>query len=129
MRTKIVTFNNFKELRINYILKKISKSDMKATIFKNDYQKRKLIEQIHVFELLNTVGIEMFGALINSKNTANSDTTFLDEVLARISELNNLKNYCNTQFSKISVTYNQVAHYITHEWELKTQHTKLNDIK
>lgn len=129
MRIKRVSFNNFEKLRIDYILNKISKSNIEATIFKNDYQTRKLIEQMYIFELLNNVGIEIFGTLINSNNTSNTDTTFLDELLSRISELNNLKNYCNTQFSKISVTYNQVAHYITHEWELKTQHTKINDIK
>lgn len=129
MRIKRVSLNNFEKLRIDYILKKISKSDMEAAIYKNDSQQCKLTEQIHVFELLNTVGIEMFDALINSKNIANGVTTFLDEVLARINELNNLKKYCNAQFSQISVTYNQVAHYITGDWDLKTQHTKISDIK
>tara|TARA_B100001769_G_scaffold195119_1_gene155562 strand:- start:49633 stop:51021 length:1389 start_codon:yes stop_codon:yes gene_type:complete len=126
IRDKVTHFTNFEKLRIDYILQKITKHDMEVTIYKNDIQRRKLTEQLHVFELLNTVGIEMFTALRNSKNTHNK---FLEEVCNHINEYNNLREYCNSVFSKMSVTYNQVAPVISYDWKLNTQYTKLTTAK
>ena len=101
---------------------------METTIYKNDIQRRKLTEQLHIFELFNTVGIEMFTALVNSKNNENTELKFIDELNNRINEYNNLRIYCNEEFSKMSVTYNQVAPIITDVWELTTQKTQITSV-
>ena len=71
----------------------------------------------------------MFTGLINSKNNQVTDVKFIDELNSRINEYNNLRIYCNEEFSKMSVTYNQVAPKITHTWELTTQITRITKVK
>tara|TARA_R110001592_G_scaffold38668_13_gene127504 strand:- start:2235 stop:3563 length:1329 start_codon:yes stop_codon:yes gene_type:complete len=129
IREKVTRLSNYEQMRIDYILQKITKNDMENTIYKNDIQRRKLTEQLHIYELFNTVGIEMFTALVNSKNNENTEVKFIDEVNNRINEYNNLRIYCNEEFSKMSVTYNQVAPKITDTWVLTTQITRLNKAK
>ena len=80
IRQKVVDYSNFEKLRVDYILQKITKEDMEKNIYKNDISRRKLSEQLHIYELFNTVGIEMFTALVNSKNTGSTDVRFIDEL-------------------------------------------------
>ena len=101
---------------------------MESAIYKNDIQRRKLTEQLHIYELFNTVGIEMFAGLVNSKNNHVTDVKFIDELNNRINEYNNLRIYCNEEFSKMSVTYNQVAPIITDVWNLTTQKTQITSV-
>lgn len=129
IRGKVARLSNYEKMRIDYILQKITKDDMESNIYKNDIQRRKLTEQLHIYELFNTVGIEMFTGLINSKNNQVTDVKFIDELNSRINEYNNLRIYCNEEFSKMSVTYNQVAPKITHTWELTTQITRITKVK
>ena len=129
IRQKVVDYSNFEKLRIEYILQKITKEDMEKNIYKNDISRRKLSEQLHIYELFNTVGIEMFTALVNSKNTDSTDVRFIDELSNHLKEYNNLRIYCNAEFSKMSITYNQTAPEITETWKLSTQRASLKNVK
>ena len=128
IREKVARLSNYEKMRIDYILQKITKNDMESAIYKNDIQRRKLTEQLHIYELFNTVGIEMFAGLVNSKNNHVTDVKFIDELNNRINEYNNLRIYCNEEFSKMSVTYNQVAPIITDVWNLTTQKTQITSV-
>lgn len=109
-RNKVRDLSEFEEIRCKYILKQISKEDLAKTIYRNDALRKKLTEMLHIYELLNVVGVDLFAKLLESKNTQQQ---FIAEVLERIEEYDRLRDYCNKQFKTISLTYNQNVPHIS----------------
>ena len=109
-RAKINALSDQKDLRANYILKKISKDDLEKQVYNNDKQRRKTQEILHIFELISVYGIEFFRELQNHefyKRFGNSDkNAFKIYMNNSFDQLSNLIEYCNKQFGIISATYN-----------------------
>ena len=112
MRTKVRTLGDTQDIRIAYILQKITKDDMASKVYRNDNLRRKHMELLHIYELLSVVGIELFSNLRRNKNTPG----FVDEVLGRIDEYDKLREYCNKQLAGISMTYNQKVEQFSDTW-------------
>ena len=110
-------------IRVNYILGKIDKKDVGTKIYQID-KKRKIENSIlHLYELLSVVCIENFNILLNI--ALNKDDKLLKTpkdycklVKEKIALLNNLRIYCNDEFSKISLTYNRQTLFIDNNWEM-----------
>ena len=132
MRRKIAELEDCEDYRVQYLMAEITKDELEKMVCKADDDRRKQVELIHIYELFNTVGIETFANLVNSNLTGSE---FHEYLLTRVNELRNLRDYCNSQFSTISLTYNRKTPLIGNdpltggEWALKSQMASLKSAK
>lgn len=138
-RRKIQELANLQDLRVRYILKRISKKELASTILRKDNSRRKYTEMVHVFELLSTVGIDIFNMInekVNilkrnlekkSRNTIANE--FVDFLKEKIHEYQKLCEYCNSQFEVISVTFNQSVIQINDSFGINTRKFNLTKHK
>ena len=119
-RNKVRTLENHDKLTVQYILNNKTKDQLATDIFKNDILRKKSLELLNVYELLNVVGIERFNTIydfyINNNNKLNSTksnvergvclTELFEKFVDLIVEYNSLIKYCNKQLSIISYTFN-----------------------
>jgi hypothetical protein len=117
-RTKVRDLGDFEEIRCKYIIKQISQEELAKIIYRNDAQRKKLVEMLHIYELLSVVGTELFTKLLD--NTTRKDE-YITEVLERIDEYNKLREYCNKQFKSISLTYNQKVPFVSNMWVISSK--------
>ena len=115
-----------KSLRVQYILSDISKEKLGTDTYKLEKKRKKYIELLHIYELLNVVGVEMFANIVNSSNTG---VAFYDEVVAHMDEYRTLIDYCNDRLCDISVTYNASVIQIKNNWEIGSQKASLRDAR
>ena len=52
----------------------------------------------------------------------------MDSVNEKITAIDNLRDYCNKRFARISVTYNQSVTQISDLWEVKRKKFKISEI-
>ena len=118
-------------LRVQYILGNIEKEEMSKDIYRKDVARRKALEQVQVYEILNEVGVDLFIKLSQSGTVLDVNSVDISEfVLPSVAiqayedlvkkELGNyheLRIYCNAQFAKIGKTYYRKAPFITETWE------------
>ena len=91
-------------LRVEYILKKKSKEELRSTIYQRDFTRQKNKELLYIMELINVSLIEIFAQIVTSKNECASFVTELENYLEQIKTL---FKYCNEQLETISVSYNR----------------------
>ena len=83
---------------------------MLKMIGKRDKQHEKQLEQLQVYELLNTIGTER---MVHCFNNCNKKT-----ILECVNEIERARNYCNTQLCRISGVYkNKVKIIKDNFWE------------
>jgi len=130
IRVQVRQNQDFEDLRISYILGTKDKKEMGTQIYKRDNLRKKYTELLHLYELLNVVGIESFNILILPTGMiGDNKDKFLDQVNEKILIMDNLRDYCNKEFIKISVTYNHSVMYINDLWIIENKKYKLSDIK
>lgn len=112
-RRSVTTLQNCREIRINFILGKITKPEFIMQLYKRDNQLKKYNEILHIYELLSVMGIEAFNKLLYQINN-----DYVNTILDTLLELNNLREYCNKEFCTISKTYNLSIRYISDVWKL-----------
>jgi len=110
IRDKIVTLEDNKSLRIDYILGMKTKEQLSTCVYRNDNLRKKNTEILQIFELLSKMLIEMFVSLTNG--IKNTNEHFYNELLNEVKQVEKLLDYCNNEFEKISITYNQTVPYI-----------------
>ena len=117
-------------MRVKYIIgkdendKNYTKDNFKNDIYKRDVKRKKQNKLLHLYELISVVGIETFRMLTSYKEKDVKEYTE-----KKLSELDNLKEYCNYQFGKISTSYNCTVVYIDDSWGFTNKKYKLNEIK
>jgi len=119
-RNKVRTLENHDNLTVQYILNNKTKDELATAIFKNDILRKKSLELLNVYELLNVVGIERFNTIYDFYVNNNKKLTYtkpngerevcltelFEKIVDLISEYNGLLKYCNKQLSVISYTFN-----------------------
>ena len=119
-RNKVRTLENHNNLTVQYILNNKTKDELATAIFKNDILRKKSLELLNVYELLNVVGIERFNTIYDFYVNNNKKLTYtkpngerevcltelFEKIVDLISEYNGLLKYCNKQLSVISYTFN-----------------------
>lgn len=140
---------DYTALRVQYILKNISEADLARTVYQGDRRRKKYMELLHIFELLMSVGIDMFRTI--QAHTDNLDTTPIPPssnsttVAARVIEykrnaveyfatelkkFEHVISYCNNQLAIVSTTYSCVVPTITSTFTLKsTKFTNKNIVQ
>ena len=146
MRQEVRDLQDNRQIRINYILNKIDKETMANLVYKNDIKRKRNSEILDIYELLNIVATENLNTLIQDSRDVFADgkaitkknknyftnkedaEKFLDSLESKFEVLDNLKDYCNKQFGKISVAYNTTTPYINELWEFETKKFKMSEI-
>jgi len=113
LRTNVREEQNFEKERIQYILQEISREELGTKVIRKDNARRKQTALLHICELFTTVAIDMFQKIILSENVGND---FAEELEARVSEYDNLRQYCNEHFKEISILYNVCVPFINDAW-------------
>jgi len=142
MRTDLRELQDHSDLRVQFILKKTTREDLTNMVYKRDTKRKKAVELLHLYELLNVVGIETFNALATEsqefarafvkepRGLPKADMIkHTDSVNEKILALDNLRDYCNKRFAKISVTYNLTVTQITDLWQIRTKKYRIAEAK
>lgn len=132
LRHRVVRTGDTEDLRVGYILNRISRDQLEKRAYRADVTSRKLAEQLRIYELLGVCGTEAFVRLVNlSRHTqgpSEAGNTVVgqlrrgsleSDVAKELADLDALRRYCNDQFGQISITYNQSAPYIEEDWKLR----------
>lgn len=125
-RAKIDNLDNHNMMRILYILKRVTPEDFADTIYKNSIQKKKLIDKYHIYELIITVGRELFNTFaidelyLKISNEISFMRTFIEidknvtqlliQYKQKDTEIMEFIKYCNEQFQRIGLLYNERIH-------------------
>lgn len=132
----IITHNDNCDLRVAYIRKKIDKTKMQQILGRRYLKVCKTRDMIHIFELLDTVGMEKTIAInkkinelapkyeswCNKMATTDSKLVpdlFFQDTRKYIVEMNRLRAYCNNELEKIADIYNQKVPMINSQWITK----------
>lgn len=118
--------NITKVLRVKYLLNQITKEELSAFTYNIQNTIKKNTELLHIYQLLNVVGIETFANLVNSDLEGEH---FVLEVEKQLETYSKLCNYCNEQFAGISVSYNCVAMEINNDFKINTKKASIREIK
>ena len=102
------------ELRIQYLLKRISKKELTKQIIKRDIDYKRKINIMNIYDLIIMTSIETFNTIdkmtVDLKNQDSCRQYILD-ILDKINSLLYVKDYCNEQLKIISVTHNMTVPY------------------
>ncbi len=118
--------NKTKILRVKYLLNKISKEELATAAFSIQNVINKNTELLHIYQLLNVVGIETFANLVNSDLEGED---FVIHVEKQLEIYSKLCQYCNKQFAGISVSYNCVSMEINADFKINTKKASIRQIK
>ena len=118
--------NKTKILRVKYLLNKITKEELATCTYNIQNIIKKNTELLHIYQLLNVVGIETFANLVNSDLEGEDFVLQVEKQLETYSEL---CNYCNEQFAGISVSYNCVTMEINKDFKINTKKASIRKIK
>ena len=110
--------NNTEKIRVNYILGNIDRKKMSEQIYQQDNLRKKYTELLHLYELINVVGIENINSFIQPTGQFNriKPNDLLELVIEKINILENLRTYCNSEFQKISLRYSHKVMFINEQW-------------
>jgi hypothetical protein len=136
-RQKIQQLSDFRELRVQYILQKISKEEMAKTIIRKDKLRRKYTELVHIFELLSIVGIDVFRSIsqlldsldLSVKTIVTSFEKLMVHIETKFSEYSKLREYCNSQLEIVSISFNQSVIQIDENFYMGSRKFSLSRVK
>ena len=77
--------------------------------------RRKDVELVQIYEILNDVGAELFTTLRTSELKGDA---YQELVAEQLENWRHLREYCNTQFAKISRTYSRTVPQIDGGWKM-----------
>ena len=112
MRVAVAGAVNNKDLRIQFILNKISEQQFKSTIQKRSLSRDKKTAMLHIYELLNTVITENVRSIFNNSEKSNCENCFL--------RCHRVRVYCNEELKKISVIYAQTVKLVDQNFEFQS---------
>lgn len=115
-----------RDLRVQYMMKKISRENFSDKIYAMDKDHQKNMDIHHISELISISGIETFQAIVREFPQMaeyewvefSKHPSFMRELIGNIVEklgqLNSVREYCNEQLKEVSITYHcSVASYDT----------------
>jgi hypothetical protein len=121
--------NDNEKIRVNYILGNIDRKKMSEQIYRQDNLRKKYTELLHLYELINVVGIENINTFVHpagiSKINPNSLIEFITQ---KIKTLDNLRIYCNSEFQKISLRYSHKVTFINDQWNIESKKYKNSEV-
>jgi hypothetical protein len=121
--------NDNEKIRVNYILGNIDRKKMSEQIYRQDNLRKKYTELLHLYELINVVGIENINAFVHPAGTSKiNQHALLDIITQKIKILDNLRIYCNSEFQKISLRYSHNVMFINDKWTIESKKYKNSEV-
>ena len=120
--------------RSNEILKDITKEALANEVMKRDKRRRKIIEILHIYELIAVVGNDLVNHISQYiqeiSNEKNNYFLLCNEMTKKFKEFDGFVDYMNNQFKLISVTYSQIVIQINKDDYTNFKHKfKMSDIE
>ena len=113
IRYRVRDAQDYRQLRIDYILNRISEKKMGDIMSLNDKKMMRDTELLHLFELFSVIGIEMFVSIQNKINYVPDDdspsittTDMYHFMKEKVNEFIRFANYCNNELCMVAVSYN-----------------------
>lgn len=97
-RTKVRTCSDFQLDRVEYINKVIDRAEFGRRIIQKDKNRRRAVEKVHIYEMINAVLIDLVAHIINNRDSENA----VDILLQKKNEMYEFAIYCNKQFQELS---------------------------
>ncbi len=104
-RTTVRELTDHEDLRVEYLMKKISKDDMAKELVRCDKRRNKTIEMMHIYELFVTVGNDLVNHLCHFIENTFEQKNICDELRKKFKEFDTFIDYINNEFKHIGVTY------------------------
>ena len=108
MNTAVEKLEDNTELRIKYLLKRISKKELTKQIIKRNIDYKKKVSILNIYDLIRNVSIEIFNTIdkihVNVENEE-SCKSFITDIMDKINNLTYLRNYCNEQLMGYSLVF------------------------
>ena len=122
MRQKVQQITDNKDLRIKYLMDECDENNFKKNIARRDKAHEKIQQQLHVYELMNTVSTERLVALFNNFN--------IENIIDCINSLERVRKYCNEQLDKIGHNYKLQMSFIRETYYTTQRYSvgKMNEI-
>lgn len=101
-RTNVRTYSDFQLDRVHYINKVIDRAEFGTRIIQKDKKRRRAIDKVHIYEMINAVLIDLVVYIINERHSEN----IFNILLQKKKEMNEFAIYCNKQFQELSALQN-----------------------
>ena len=133
-RRNATALNENEDLRIQYLLKNITRNEMATTLMKRDKKRRKIIEITHLYELITAVGNDLINHITEfitaHMNTQAAYFVICAELTKKFTEFDTFVDYVNNEFKIISVTYNQtVCQIVKSDYTQRNKKFKVSDLE
>ena len=118
-RRQQLTYTDNSDLRVQYILKEITKEKMGSTLLRTDKLRRKHTDLLHIYETIMAVGIDTYRHLEQTCTIFNDgDLTVehLDGLLEKFKILEEIRKYSNAELQKISMIYGHQVVQVKPMW-------------
>lgn len=125
IRREIQQNRDNEDLRVIYIMKKITEDNFKTTLIKRDNAFEKKQSMLHIYELMGAtfvetaiyiynLSVEFYNNINKKKNIdrENIAANFVINFKERKNNLDKVRQYCNKELVKVSLIYNQVIQII-----------------
>jgi len=113
LRRQCIELDNNLELRVGYLLDRVTENEMKASLISKEKSKNKKRRILHIYELMNTVFTESLIDIFNSCTSKNFDDNMI--------RLIKLINYSNKELARISYVYSQTVKLFTYTFNLESR--------
>jgi hypothetical protein len=110
---------HLRTIRVRYMMKSITKQTFSDLIYKSQREYQKNLDLHHILELISISGIETFLGMVQEfpriKDFEVGDYTevmnsIMENVREKLTQLHEIREYCNDQLKELSITYNCVVH-------------------
>lgn len=117
-RAKVRTCSDFQLDRVEYINKVIDRAAFGKRIIQKDKNRRRAVEKVHIYEMINAVLIDLVAYIINNRDSENA----VDILLQKKKEMYEFAIYCNKQFQELSAVQNcKVPQLNPENWDFTSQ--------
>ena len=117
-RNTVRNCSNFQIDRIHYINKVIDRAELGSRIIQKDKKRKRSLDKLHIYEMINAVLIDLVGHIINNRDSENA----FDILLQKKKEMYEFAIYCNKQLQELSAVQNCKVHQLDPEsWHFTSQ--------
>lgn len=124
LQTTIENMSDNEQLRVKYLLKEITENELSKEIINRDIKKRRMIENMHIYNLLYTIGRDALWAFTDAIRDKQLIQICHDAVIQFV----NVSKYVNIEWRKLCHTYNVIMPFIEISYN-ETDSTKIDNIK
>ncbi len=111
LRQEARTIENHDKLRVQYMINEISKEKFASLVIKRDTDRAKNRDRLYLYEIVTTIGIELFGYIYNlfdkhCKHNEKSALEVLELTIQKTNEFYKSIEYFNNQVKILTSIYN-----------------------